>query len=293
MQREASDGRVRIEDGVVFGHAAGRDLKCDMFHPPQAGTERVGVVLIHGGAWSQGDRAQLRSYGIRLARQGHVCAAIEYRLSGVAKWPAQIHDVKAGVRFMRKNSAELGIDPRKICVSGNSAGGHLALMVAATAGVADFEGESGHPGVGTEVAACVAFYPPTKLFGVHPLNAYAPELFERSADQEVGRKASPIAYARADFAPTLLLHGNRDALVPVEASVSMYQALADAGAPVELHLYNGAPHAFDATREFARHCADLMLLFLDRHVARPQDEVERWRALQAFTTGAGVRSAAR
>jgi acetyl esterase/lipase len=289
MQSEASDARVRIDNGVVFGRGGARELSCDVFQPPQPGRDRVAVVLVHGGAWSRGDRAQLRSYGIRLARQGHVCVAIEYRLSGVSKWPAQLHDVKAAVRYVRANCQELGVDPDKVCVSGNSAGGHLALMVAATPDVAEFEGDGGHAGEGTQVAACIAFYPPTKLFGSHPPSAYAPELFEPTADQEVGRRASPIVYARADFPPTLLLHGNRDTLVPAEASLSMYKALAGAGAPVELHLYNGAPHAFDATREFARHCADLMLLFLDRHVAHPQVEVERWRALQSAV--AGVRRA--
>jgi acetyl esterase/lipase len=288
MQQEGNgtEKRVRIEDGVVFGRAGSRDLRCDLFFPPDSAGERVGVVLVHGGAWAKGDRSQLRSYGIRLARQGILCAAVEYRLSGEAKWPAQIHDVKAAIRYLRANSRELGVDPSKICVSGHSAGGHLALMAAATPNLAEFEGHGGHPDAGSEVAACIAFYPPTQLYGQRPPSSYAPGLFEAGAGEEIARRASPIAYARKDFPPTLLLHGNRDELVPWSESANLHRALAEAGAGVELHLYNGAPHAFDVTREFARHCAEVMLLFLDRHVAHPHEEAERVRSLQATVQSA-------
>ena len=269
--QQANDGvRVRIEDGVVYGSAAGRALHCDLFHPPEPGTNRPAVLIIHGGAWSQGDRRQLRSYGIRLAQHGFVCAAIEYRLSGEAKWPAQLHDAKAGLRFLRANSTALGVDAQKICVSGHSAGGHLALMLAATPNAPEFEGESGHAGVGTECAACVAFYPPTKLFGSRAPSSYAPGLFADGEDVAQARKASPIEYARETFPPTLLIHGNRDRIVRPSASLTMYDALSQAGAPVELHMYNGGPHGFDAVREFTRQCGDLMLLFLDRHVVKPR-----------------------
>jgi dipeptidyl aminopeptidase/acylaminoacyl peptidase len=84
----------------------------------------------------------------------------------------------------------------------------------------------------------------------------------------------------------MLLHGNRDKLVQPGASLAMFEALSRVRAPVELHMYNGAPHAFDATREFARHCAELMLLFLDRHVARPHEMAAAWAGLQALTTSA-------
>jgi acetyl esterase/lipase len=264
-----SDGRVRIEDDVAYGTGGGRTLRCDLFHPPEPGTNRPAVVLIHGGAWRQGDRKQLRGYGIALARRGYVCAAVEYRLSGEAKWPAQLHDVKAALRFVRSRSAELGIDPAKICVSGNSAGGHLALLLAGTRDQPEFEGEGGNPGVSSDCAACIAFYPPTTLIKPRP---GTPEgaLFAEDADEVTVRLASPVEHARKEFPPTQLLHGNRDQLVRPSASLKMYDALAKAGAPVELHLYNGAPHGFDASRELGRQCIELMALFLDRHVVNPR-----------------------
>ena len=271
---ELREGRVRIEDAVVFGQAGERALCGDLFHPPEPAsgpdTDRPALLLIHGGSWSRGDRAQLRGYGVALARRGYVCMAIEYRLSGVAKWPAQLHDVKAGLRYLRAQSAELRIDPLKISVSGNSAGAHLALMLAATPNVPEWEGDSGHAGAGTECAACVAFYAPVKLYGAHPPNAYAPGLFEANVSEATGRGASPIDYVHKGFPATLLLHGNRDQLVPPQASLTMYDALIGAGASAELHMYEGVPHGFDANRAYFRQCVDVMQLFLDRHGCGPR-----------------------
>ncbi len=159
----AGGGRVTFENDVVFGAGGGRDLKLDIYTPPEGTSNRGGVLLIHGGGWSGGDRTQMRGFGILLGRVGYTCVSSEYRLSGEAKWPAQIHDVKAALRWMRANAARLGIDADKIAVSGNSAGGHLSLMVAASANQPAFEGEGGSAAVSTDVAGCVAIYPPTAL----------------------------------------------------------------------------------------------------------------------------------
>lgn len=155
---EMLSGKVRIEDGVVFGSTGTRDLKGDLFLPPGGGDRRPGVVIIHGGGWYSGDRKQLRYYGIQLARYGFVGLACEYRLSGEASWPAQLHDVKAAVRWLRAQAPSLGVDEAKICLTGNSAGAHLALMAAArTEGQ---EGEGGNPEVSSRCAAVSAIYPP-------------------------------------------------------------------------------------------------------------------------------------
>jgi acetyl esterase/lipase len=256
------DDRVKVEAGVVFGRGAGRELRCDIYRPPEPLPERRSVLLVHGGGWARGDRGQLRGYGIQLGRLGYTCVSTEYRLSGEAKWPAPLHDVKACLRFMRRESRGLGIDPNRIAISGNSAGGHLALMVAGTAGAADFEGKGGSAGVGTHVSACVAFYAPTLLVGAQP-----PELFEQGAGEDVTRAASPLTYAaRPDFPPTLLLHGNRDEVVPERASLEMYRALRAAGVRAELHIFSDAPHAFDTGRALGRSSVQLIHTFLERHV---------------------------
>ena len=268
-----SSARVRIETGVVCGIGGGRELRCDVFTPTAGTANGVGVLLIHGGAWMQGDRSQLHGYGVFLGRSGYTSVACEYRLSGEAKWPAQLEDVKLALSWMRANSAQLGIDPDRIAVSGNSAGGHLSLMLAATQDIADFDGTGGHAGVASHVAAAIAFYAPANL-GVPAspehkaprLEAVVAALFGEDQSIERLRGASPIFYARADFPPTMLLTGNADELVSADESVRMYRALVGAGARAELHVYEGAPHAFDATPQYGRHCASLIQLFLDRQV---------------------------
>lgn len=267
-------GRVTVERDVVFGTGGGRDLRCNIYWPPAAGDGRPSVLLVHGGGWTTGDREQLHGYGILLGRIGYVCVATEYRLAGEARWPAQIHDVKAALRWMRANSARLGIDPGKIAISGNSAGAHLSLLAAGTANRPEFEGDGGNAGAGTQVAAAIGFYAPTQLYDpAQPLREELSFLFGRGYTEATARAASPIEYASTDFPPTLLITGNRDELVPDEASFRMYQALARAGAPVELHVYAGAPHAFDAVPEFGRQCASIAALFLDRQVAAPRPVV--------------------
>jgi acetyl esterase/lipase len=268
---EPQTGRVTADEGVVFGTGGGRDLKCDVYMPPQQGTARPGVLLVHGGGWVQGDRTQLRGYGILLGRLGYVCVAPEYRLAGEAKWPAQIHDVKAALRWMRANADRLGIDPEKIAVEGNSAGGHLSLMIAGTQNMPEFEGGGGNAGVSTSVAGCIAFYAPVRLAELYARAAdrFLPGLFAPDATPETHAGASPDRYAK-NYPPTLLISGNQDQTVNFRESVHMYNALIDAGARAELHLYEGAPHAFDALPDFGRQCASIMALFLDRVMTNPR-----------------------
>lgn len=262
-----AQGRVTIEEGVVFGTGGSRELRCDVFRPADAAGPLPGVLLVHGGGWRTGDRSQLRGYGILLGREGYVCVASEYRLIPEAPWPAQIHDVKAAIRWMRANAAELGIDPDRIAVEGNSAGAHLALLAAGTPGVAELEGDGGHAGTPTDVAAAIGIYAPT-LFSHEEQRRGAVTLAALTdlASSEAASAASPMSHVTAGFPPTLLIHGTKDELVPVHASLVMYEALAEAGVPTELHLYAEQPHAFDAIPEFGRQCAAEMLLFLNRYV---------------------------
>ncbi|MBN9491829.1 alpha/beta hydrolase [bacterium] len=257
-----TQARVNIRADIEFGMGGGRALKCDVFEPPAGTANGTGVLLIHGGGWSGGDRTQLRGYGILLGRCGYLCVASEYRLTGESLWPAQIEDVKAAIRWMRTNADELGIDPERIVISGNSAGGHLSLVAAGTSSIPEFEGVGGNAGVSTNVAACIAFYPPTGLdkrqWGG------LPSLFGRGASTETLRTASPLTYATADFPPTLLIQGNADDVVPAAEATAMYDALLGHGVAVELHMYAHQPHGFDADPHLGRQCADIMMSFLQR-----------------------------
>jgi acetyl esterase/lipase len=255
--------RVVTREGVVFGSGGGRELRCDIYEPPAAVKNGIAVLLLHGGGWQSGDRSQLKGYGVLLGRRGYTCIASEYRLTGEALWPAQIEDVKCAVRYIRANAGDLGIDADRLVVSGNSAGGHLALMAGAQSAAA-FEGSGGNEGVSSAVSAVISFYPPTGLdkreWGGMPA------LFGKGAPPETMRGASPLTYATASFPPTLLIHGNRDELVPNTEVTGMYDALFAAGVPVELHMFANQPHGFDADPKLGRQCAEIMLSFLERFV---------------------------
>ncbi|HEY7270936.1 MAG TPA: alpha/beta hydrolase, partial [Dehalococcoidia bacterium] len=155
---------VNIRKDVVYGTGGGRDLKCDIYSPAGGGNSRPSVLLVHGGGWRQGDRAVMAGYGERLADEGFVGVACEYRLTPESPWPAHIEDIKAALRWMRANAADLGIDPAKIAALGRSAGAHLVLLAAGTPGHEAFEGGGGNAGIANDVAAVVAVFPPTVFF---------------------------------------------------------------------------------------------------------------------------------
>ena len=221
-------------------------------------------------AGASGDKTQLRGYGILLGRAGYVCVASEYRLVGESPWPAQIHDVKAAIRWMRANANDLGIDPTRIAVEGNSAGAHLVLFAAGTPNVAAYEGEGGNPGVDTSVGSVIAVYPPARFhYGERQHGGVPIEALSDPPTAELAESASPVNLAGAGFPPTMLVHGTGDTTVPVSASFVMYDSLTKHKVPTELHIYAEQPHAFDADPRFGRRTADLMALFLERYLKAP------------------------
>jgi acetyl esterase/lipase len=267
-----AEARVDIKEDVVFGTGNGRDLRCDVYTPPDSRSGRPAVLLVHGGGWRGGDKTQLRGYGILLGRSGYVCVATEYRLVGESPWPAQIHDVKAALRWMRANADDLGIDPDRIALEGNSAGAHLVLFAAGSPNVAEYEGTGGNPGVDTTVGAVIAVYPPTRFhYGAREHGAVPIEALSDHPSAALAESASPLHLANAAFPPTMLVHGTADVTVPVSASFVMYEALTELGVPTELHVFAEQPHGFDADERFGRRNADLMVLFLDRYL-KPNPE---------------------
>ncbi len=264
-----ADG-VLIEQDVAVGTGGGRDLHADIYRPAQA--NGAGVLMVHGGGWRMGSKAMLPPQAVVLAGLGFACVAIEYRLLPEAPWPAQIHDVKAAMRWFRANAKSLGVDPSRIAVSGNSAGGHLALLLAGTVGHAAFEGDGGNSGVDTSVAAVIAVYPPVSFhLGDRTSGANAASaLLGDAATLDSARAASPIEHVHADFPPTFFLHGNADKVVPVSASVNMYNALSNVGAHAELHIYAEQPHAWARWPAWVEPTMNEAALFLTRYVVDPE-----------------------
>jgi acetyl esterase/lipase len=269
-----SEARVKVEEGVVFGTGGGRELRCDVYTPLTATTATgplPGLLLLHGGGWRRGSRAIMRGYGLRVGREGYVCVAAEYRLLGESPWPAAIHDVKAALRWMRAKAAQLGIDPQRIAVQGNSAGAHLALLAAGTPNRPELEGEGGHAGVSTHVGAVVAIYPPSVFHFDGPRPSGAVPAIALLGDQgtaEIAWQASPQAHVTPGFPPTFLIHGSADRIVPPSSSQRMFELLNAARVPVDFHMFAGLPHGFANQPDHQRMLAPEIVAFLARNLQR-------------------------
>ena len=262
-------GRVSIKEGIVIGEGDGRSLEADVFLPPLEEKNRPAVLFIHGGGWIEGDRSQLRGYGILLARLGFVCMCNSYRLSNESIWPAQIQDVNCAIRYLRANATDLGLDPDRIGVSGNSAGGHLSLMAAATNYDQIFEGEGGNNEVSSEIKAVCAIYPPTTIRQLempNPLENAFLMLMGKEAKKEDYDKASPLNYVTEDYPPCMLIHGSTDSVVRLKDSTKFYEKLIEFNRPASLHIFSEEEHAFDGESEKGRSVADLQALFFQKYL---------------------------
>lgn len=257
---------ICIEENVVIQQVGGRVLCVDIVRPADTAGPVPGLLFLPGGGWQTANRAPLKErYGIRMARHGYICVIGEYRVMDEAPWPAQIHDVKATLRWLRANSERLGLDPAAIVVGGKSAGGHLALLAAGTHGLAAFEGNAGNTTVSSAVAAVIGIAPVADLADFVQRSGIAARLFGAPPTPEMVAAASPITYATSTYPPTLLVHGTADDRVPHAATMRLYQALEHAGVPVDVHLYAGQDHFFDQEPQFSAAVADAMALFMARY----------------------------
>lgn len=243
-------GEVKVEKDVVVGKGGDSDLHCDIYRPPAGTEKRMALVHFHGGGFARGSKEAIAAKVMPITARGYVSIAAQYRLSGAAKWPAQIDDAKTHIRWVRANASSLGIDPKRIVIVGYSAGGHIALF---TAGQPD-----------TELAACVAFYPQTDVKNV------AQALMPPGSDEAAVNDASPITHIKEGYPPTVIYHGLSDVTIPPENSQRLLQVLRGAKVPSELHTFAGVPHEFDQHPEFAEACAALTDFFLDRQVLHPR-----------------------
>jgi arylsulfatase A len=142
--------------GLTYARYGARELQLDLHRPAARSAPLPAIVCFHGGGWSKGERGNLTLLAQALAARGFVVVTISYRLSGEAKFPAALHDAKAAVRWLRAQAATYGIDPAAIGVTGLTAGGHLAALLATSGGVAALEGEGGHAVHSSAVQAAVA-----------------------------------------------------------------------------------------------------------------------------------------
>jgi len=251
--------------GVEYGLGGQRKLQLDLYLPRGRTKATPAVLFIHGGAWKTGKRDQLKYYCVKFAEKGYVTATATYRLMDEAPFPACVHDVKCAVRWLRANAAKYQVDPNRIAVSGNSAGGHLAMMV----GYSDdpsLEGSGGNAGVSSRVCAVVNFYGPTDLTtdyarGQGIISEFlGGKTFDEAPD--LYRLASPLFHLTRDDPPTLIFHGTIDGLVPIAQADRLAEKLKQLGITHLYERYEGWPHAMDVAEAINRRCLYQMEWFL-------------------------------
>src|SRR5262249_18458655 len=159
----ASGPPVREAPDLVFGKGGGADLKLDLAMPKEGDGPFPAVVCIHGGGWVGGDRKQMKQTIEVLAGRGYVAISPEYRLAPRDRFPAQIEDCKAAVRWLRANAGKYHVDPRRIGSVGFAAGAHLACLLGVTKKDDGLEGKGGNPEQSSAVQAVVSFFGPTDL----------------------------------------------------------------------------------------------------------------------------------
>ncbi len=234
----------------IFGKLKDDDLRLDIYYPregPPPGGYPL-VIWIHGGGWILGSKRQ-DVFVRHFPRYGYAIASLEYRLALGEPFPAQIRDVRTATWWLWKNAKELELDGSKFLVAGQSAGGHLALLLGLTQG-RKIEGWGPAVPRGTLKAIC-AMYPPTDLLRLVPPSARdnpihpVALLLGGEVNTRIARaqKASPVKYVTPSAPPTMLFHGRGDSIVPVEQSQIMARRLRAAGVPVRLLVIEGG-HAF-------------------------------------------------
>ncbi len=242
---------VTVQHDVEYGRAGQRPLVLDIVRPDKPTADKLPlVVFIHGGGWRGGNKAGgIGRIAPLVAGGNYVGASVGYRLSGEAKWPAQIHDCKAAIRWLRANAQKYGADPQRIAVWGGSAGGHLVSMLGTSGDVEKLEGANGSPDASSRVQCVVDFCGPSnflarkKVEGGREPSAVTMLLGGRIEDKpELAKEASPITYVSKDDPPFLIVHGTNDGTVPLQQAEMLHAALQKAGTDVTFVKIEGGGH---------------------------------------------------
>lgn len=249
---------VRILRGWTYATRDDVPLQLDLYLPESYQRPLPLVIWLHGGGWMFGSRDGCPVAS--LAARGYAVASISYRLSDHPTrtvFPAQLHDCKAAVRWLRKNAWRFGCDGERIGVVGLSAGAHLAALLGTTMDDATLEGTLGETGVSSRVQAVVALFAPTDLLALERtderhwrVKLVSLGLLDGRPTERprLARSASPALHAGPGSAPFLIFHGRDDVMVPVDQSERLHAALTAAGVPSTLMLFDHLSHS-DAALE--------------------------------------------
>ncbi len=271
---------VVFESNLTYATAGDIRLQLDLARPTAGNGPFPAIVFIHGGGWQGGNRHHFRGKLEEAAQRGYVAATISYRLTQPDPktfrprhpFPAQIHDCKAAIRWLRAHAEQYKVDPRQIAVAGASAGGHLSLLVGLTSPEDGLEGELGHQNHSSRVQAVVNIFGPTDLPVIYrstpAMVGILKFLCNGTPDDaaETYVQASPVTYATADDPPILTLHGDADKLVPVEQAQILDAKLKEVGITHELKILTGQGHGFSGAA--VKEADDATWAFLEEHLGK-------------------------
>ena len=229
-------------------------LQLDLF-VPQSNRLLPTVVFVTGGAFISANRARMLQLRFKLAENGYVVASINYRTVPNSRFPAPVEDVKSAIRFLKANARKFLIDPNRIAIVGDSAGGYLTSFAAVTNGSKQFN-------VGDHLEQSSEIVTAVNLYGVlDPIRLKTGLVALKDADA-----ANPINYITKDSAPMLLMHGTNDQIVPPVETEKLFDALKNVGVEAERYLVPNAGHADDYWVQ--DDVLNLIVAWLDRHVKK-------------------------
>lgn len=259
-----------ITKDIVYRTVDGQEMKADFYYPEKPLAEPVPfVVVIHGGAWIQGQRQDMSGVCEALAKEGFASATVSYRLSPKSKWPAHIEDVQAATRFFRANAAKYKIDEKNFGATGASAGGHLALLL----GMTDSweKNSKDFPEVSSSVKAVLNFFGPTDM-----TKDFNPGIAGLLCQQIMGKKydptdpdlvkLGPLNHITKMAPPTFTIQGDADTTVPPKQSERLNDALKAVGVESTLKVIPKMGHEFAMGNEAFTSALSEAMVFLKKHL---------------------------
>jgi len=246
----AAAQQARSFKDVAYATVNGKPIALDLYLPANVQTPPL-VIYLHGGAWKNGDRSQYPAF---LVARGFAVASLDFRSTNVAPFPANVHDIKAGIRFLRAKAATYGYRTDRIALIGASSGAHLANEVGVTGGNADLEGKLGdYLTQSSRVQAIVSYFGASNLttilaqstpYGVSVREPALVQLLGARPDKapELARLASPVFHVDRGDPPLLLLHGDQDAQMPINQSHELDGAYRKLGLDVDFMVLHGVGH---------------------------------------------------
>ncbi len=278
LQSFAEDSFTRFND-IEYANVNGHRLLLDLYLPKAKRNPPL-LVWVHGGAWRAGSKSHMPL--IKLVQKGYAVASVDYRLSPVAMFPAQIYDIKAAIRFLRGSSSKYGYNAKKIGILGSSAGGHLVALMGVTNHHRQLEGDLGDfDQESSSVEAIVDYYGPTNFMTIleqstpHGLSVRVPALELLLGDrpekkETLAKLASPVFHVDNQDPPLLIIHGDQDPQVPINQSHELHGAYKKHNRDVTFKVIHGGAHG--GPEFFDQERIKLVEAFLRTHLTREAAE---------------------